>query len=592
MALIAVKLGRDPKPFAVRAEKINQAAQKILWLPEKGIFAEYKDTIGNQLIHPSPELATIYHSIECGLADPFQAYQMLRFSQTDLRNEATTPRQGRLVWSSNWYPRTFCACGLYPGENIHLAWAYFKTGQTAEAMDLLRGIVDAHFMGDVPGAVVHNLNGTGMSDGSPDFTDIVSMYLRLVVEGLFGIHLQLLENRIQIAPEFPAEWNHASMQTKELSLKYVRQDLVEQLEFTCDRPGVRSFKLAMRGATVKAVTLDGEPAKYRIEPAIGRSNIIVETPKIGAVKLRLVHGAEPLPTLQSIGEIQPNEQIAINVRGGTIADVKDPSAALSDVTSAAQCAEGKCTGTVGPHTVFVRVRSQSWDGWLPFDFAVTEPSPPTLPQPKGVFQSVDISSHFNAELTSIHQLDYASPRPKGMSLMANRNGRSGWDDNNLAGPRTIRVDDSQLRNCGGTFTTSRGIPFATPGKGSNVACISVWDNFPKEVTIPLSGRASELAILLIGITNPMQSRVENGRLTVHHADGSKLDVSLLNPKNFDDWLVAATQRENETVQFSDYNHAIVQRIRLDPTKPLKSLVIRGTANEVIVGVLGVAIRRP
>ena len=68
--------------------------------------------------------------------------------------------------------------------------------------------------------------------------------------------------------------------------------------------------------------------------------------------------------------------------------------------------------------------------------------------------------------------------------------------------------------------------------------------------------------------------------------------SLINPKNFDDWLVAATQRENETVQFSDYNHAIVQRIKLDPTKPLKSLVVRGTANEVIVGVLGVAIRRP
>jgi hypothetical protein len=88
----------------------------------------------------------------------------------------------------------------------------------------------------------------------------------------------------------------------------------------------------------------------------------------------------------------------------------------------------------------------------------------------------------------------------------------------------------------------------------------------------------------------MQSSVENGRFVVRYADGSEAVTALVNPENFDDWLVAATQRRNETVQFSDYNHAIVQRIRLEPTKTLKSLEISGTANEVIVGVLGVSIR--
>ncbi len=77
-----------------------------------------------------------------------------------------------------------------------------------------------------------------------------------------------------------------------------------------------------------------------------------------------------------------------------------------------------------------------------------------------------------------------------------------------------------------------------------------------------------------------------------YLNGTKSAIPLINPTNFDDWFVAATQRENETVPFSDTNHAIVQRIRLDPAKPLKSLVVEGTANEVIVGVLGVALRRP
>ena len=41
---------------------------------------------------------------------------------------------------------------------------------------------------------------------------------------------------------------------------------------------------------------------------------------------------------------------------------------------------------------------------------------------------------------------------------------------------------------------------------------------------------------------------------------------LINPDNFDDWLVAAVQQENETQYFSDYNHGIIQRIPLNPSK--------------------------
>ena len=44
-------------------------------------MAEYIDVIGNKLLHPSPELATIYHSIESEIVDPFQAYQMLLFTE-------------------------------------------------------------------------------------------------------------------------------------------------------------------------------------------------------------------------------------------------------------------------------------------------------------------------------------------------------------------------------------------------------------------------------------------------------------------------------------------------------------------------------
>ena len=97
---------------------------------------------------------------------------------------------------------------------------------------------------------------------------------------------------------------------------------------------------------------------------------------------------------------------------------------------------------------------------------------------------------------------------------------------------------------------------------------------------------------MIGITNPMQSRVENGRFTLEYADGKTQEVSLVPPVNFDDWLVAAVQTANETVYFSDYNHGLVQRVTLDASRDLKSLTVRAVANETVVGILGVTIRRP
>ncbi|MGV8138255.1 MAG: DUF4450 domain-containing protein [Mangrovibacterium sp.] len=203
MANLALKLGRDPEPFLSRSNKIREAVQKTLWIPEKGVVAEYIDVIGNKLIHPSPELATIYHSIESGIVDPFQAYQMLAFTENVLRNEKTRAREGRLVWSSDWYPQNYSSCGLYTAENIHLAWAYFMCGQTQKGHELLKGIVDAHFLSSMPGVVGHCLAPDGYSGGSTDFTDVNSMYLRLIVEGLFGIRFNLLEGKITVAPQFP-----------------------------------------------------------------------------------------------------------------------------------------------------------------------------------------------------------------------------------------------------------------------------------------------------------------------------------------------------------------------------------------------------
>jgi hypothetical protein len=96
----------------------------------------------------------------------------------------------------------------------------------------------------------------------------------------------------------------------------------------------------------------------------------------------------------------------------------------------------------------------------------------------------------------------------------------------------------------------------------------------------------------VGTTNPMQSRVENGRLRVRYADGTERVESLVNPVNFDDWLGAPLQTEQETLCFSDHNHGIVFRLALDGLRELCELRVTGVANEVVIGVVGVTLKRP
>ena len=153
----------------------------------------------------------------------------------------------------------------------------------------------------------------------------------------------------------------------------------------------------------------------------------------------------------------------------------------------------------------------------------------------------------------------------------------------------VKPDTSRLQSAGGVFVSDIGVPIAMPATGPNACFTAIWDNFPTELRFPLATEGTEVAVLFVGVTNPMQSRIENGCFVVEYADGTEERVSLVNPTNFDDWLNAPVQTESETVCFSDYNHGIVQRIRVAPAKPLKSLLVRAVANEVIIGVLAVSV---
>lgn len=609
MAALAEVLGLDGRRFSERAQRTREALFRDLWLPERGILAEYRDTVGNRLVHPSPELATIYHAIEAGIVDDFQAYQMLRFTETEIRNERSIARGGRLAWSSNWYPQLYSSCGLYTAENLHLAWAYFACGLRAKGHEILSAVVDSHFLGRVPGATGHCMTESGYSDGSHDFTDILSMHLRTVVEGVFGVRRDLLSRALRVAPAFPTEWTHASLATKEMHVQYERTGNRETLRVEPVGPlperTVLILELPLRLTDVEGVTLDGEPLQeigadggYGIRPGIGLCSLVVRSPAGGSRALEIRHAGSPPPMVQGPGRVASGDAVSAEIIGGTLEGFLDPTSCLQDPATTPTSLHGRVSGTPGNHTVFLRAARGDWRGWMPLDLVVAESPRPAL-SAAGIpacWEPLDIGGHLRLPLDEIHRQEFRSPRPASYSIMTSLNGRFGWDWNQR-GYNAVEVDDRLLRSCGGIIRSTSGIPFLTPPSGPNVACASVWDHFPTELVVPLRGRAEEIALFLVGVTNPMQSRVENGRVEVRYADADPggaggVTESLVNPVSFDDWLHAPLQTAHETLCWSDHNHGIVLRVALDPGRELDTLRVIAVANEVVIGVLGVTLKRP
>jgi hypothetical protein len=415
--------------------------------------------------------------------------------------------------------------------------------------------------------------------------------LRLIVEGLFGIRFKLLDGEIQVAPNFPPEWDSASINVPDAALDYRRNNQTERFHFRCDAKADRIFSIPLRSTEVESVYLNKNLAEYSIEPGIGSSKLVVKSNQPGNIDLEVNYVSKSLPKLTYPKFVTLEELIELKIDKGIIIEIKDPSRCLSGMKQNKMSVNAQVIGIPGNHTVFVRIKEGSWDGWLAADMIIDKKPPVTITDHGNGknFSPLDISRYFNSSLAELHKLEYWNPRPKGYSFMVDLNGRFDWDWNH-AGYNKIVVDDNVLRSSGGVYLTNNGIPFSTPEKGSNAACVSIWKNFPEELSFRLSGRGTELAVFFIGVTNPMQSRVENARFTVEYSDGTEEKVSLINPDNFDDWLVASVQQENETQYFSEYNHGIIQHIPLNASRDLKALKVRAIANEVIVGILGISIR--
>lgn len=232
---------------------------------------------------------------------------------------------------------------------------------------------------------------------------------------------------------------------------------------------------------------------------------------------------------------------------------------------------------------------------------------------------MDIDRARNARVGDIFSNEYRSPRPPYTTLQIPLHGIGDWCHPHA----TAHIDATALHQAAenGILSTSMGIPFDIGTPEKDIVFVSLWDNYPDSIHIALNGSASHLYLLMAGSTNPMQSHIDNGMVTVHYDDGSADTLPLRNPHNwcpieqdyYDDGLAFraawprpyridfATGEMKRSLQPSGDSYGdrrfskgagVVLEMPTDPHKGLQSMTVRALSNDVVIGVMGVTMESP
>ncbi|HWV73417.1 MAG TPA: DUF4450 domain-containing protein [Pseudosphingobacterium sp.] len=639
-ARLAVLMGEDPTPYEKEAARIKEALDTKLWITEKGWYAEYKDLLGEQLLHEQPGLWTIYHALDAHVANKFQQYQSLQYinrviPHIPIRAKNLPEKNYYTLSTSNWQPYTWSINNVALAENLQTALAYWQGGRTEEAFTLWKSnLIESMYLGASPG----NFQQLSFYDAQRgelyrDFADPIGVAARTLVEGLFGIYPDALADTLTVKPGFPEEWNHASLDVPNVHFSFKREGLTEQYSITPHFKTSMHLRLQLKAthSRIKKILVNGEPANWKIiEEVVGTPMLQIEQPEAGRyfIIIEWVGNAIEKPTYET--RQQSNVPLKIALQRAIIDQVYDPQSLLANYSKEKATFNLKKANREG--TFFVHLAQDNCNWWMPINLEGTPVAEQISSTTQEIVNSsisaddcemVDLQPYFNAKVSEIFKQRYLSPRPTAPTLQLPWQGIGNWCYP-LIEPL---IDDSGLRKMAegqGKIELPNGLPFKISGGDvANIFFTSQWENYPKAGRIALHGKAKHIYFLMAGTTNPMQSQLVNAVLTITYQDGTKAALPLKNPDNWwpieqdyeDDGFAFRLPRvkpyriylktgeikrggEGEyqeikgfTKRAIDGGAATVLYLALDPKKVLKSLELRTLANDVVVGLMGVTLER-
>ena len=370
-ARLAGIMGEDPQPYLQEAQHIDEALQKKLWLPEKGVYAEYKDLLGNKLLHKEPGIWTVYHSIDKKAAGKFQAFQELNYVDTQIPHIPVIAKgldkDLYLLSTTNWQPYTWSVNNVALAENLNTALAFWQAGDAQAAFKLWKSaIVESMYLSASPG----NFEQLSFYDAARgelyrDFADPIGVAARTLVEGLFGIHPDALKDTLTIEPGFPAEWNNASLKLPDIAISMEKVSNGRLYHIVPNFPVPMNLRLKLRLSTseVEDVFINGKKTSYRLSDEIGSPEIIVEARPMASYQVKMKLNGEALEKLRYEEKNVAGGDLLLNLSKAEILSVKDPQEALRSFNKKGKSLAAKLADETGDKIFFIKLRQGSMEWW-------------------------------------------------------------------------------------------------------------------------------------------------------------------------------------------------------------------------------------
>lgn len=710
MAKLAKIIGENPQPYEQEADDIIKAMKNQLWIKNKGYFAEYKDALGNQIVHDKPGIWSIYHVSDAYILDEFENYQNLQYisnytPKIPITIKGVVNKDYYTLSTTNWQPYDWSINNVALAENLQTALAYWQAGRNEDAYQLWKGnLVESMYYGISPGNF-QQLSHYDAFRGElyRDFADPIGVASRTLTEGLFGVYPNLLENKISIKPGFPKDWNSAELKLPDWEYTFTRSSKKTEYIFKSkyQNPVTLEMQIPVNYSNIRSVEVNGKKVDWKAKPnSVLQPIIQFETPKEKDFKIEISYSGEELKNEQTdyINYISENLQLNFDSKK-KIKQVYDPQGLIKNSLPPEGWIRPKGEDGVVKQfnlvqeerkgTFFVQVEQNGTTWWQPVNVDIRFPLETKWVNKKlqiqskssnaingklavnglnktfsiqknqnisieipanyltkgtnsfeleynGIKQNIEITdweienqaqyntislaSKYNEKVTEIFNQKYLSPRLKAPTLQLPWQGIGNWCYPLI----TAQIDDSGLMNKrknGKVYFLV--IPFLIDKTDKNIVFVSQWDNYPKSVEVPVYGRGKKIYFLMAGSTNPMQSQIVNGKITVQYTDGSTTELELKNPINWwpieqdlfddnfafeipDDKIPYRVQLKTGELykggSLSQYSSikgftdraveggaATLLDLPINPDKELKNIQLTAVSNDVVIGMMSATV---
>ncbi|WP_018475368.1 DUF4450 domain-containing protein [Echinicola pacifica] len=376
---LAEFIGADGSQYQQESAHILKAMNDHLWL-SGGWYAEYKDFLGPKNLHPQAGLWSIYHSIDSEVPDPFQAWQMTRYVDTQIPHiplvaDGLEEGQFHSLSTTNWMPYTWSVNNVALAEVLHTSLAYWQAGNTREAYRLWKSaLLESMYLGGSPG----NFQQLSFIDAMRgelyrDFADAVGMGARSLIEGLFGLMPDLMNDRLVIKPGFPSDWPSASLSTPNVAIHFERNGEVDHYEITNRYGKPLTLELIIRAQTdrIAAIKIDGESVDWKlVENHVGTAAIMILSPLAEKCRISITWQGKPIKPFPFPKQLTAGEYSHIDGGDAQFLQLNDPEGLFAEKEITTNGLNTRVGNQLGDKTFFAKLQQGQLTWWEPIALKV------------------------------------------------------------------------------------------------------------------------------------------------------------------------------------------------------------------------------